>query len=46
VEPVCDALFLHYYLKATFATVVNQKFLYLSIFESLGQTIKVPPAPP
>jgi hypothetical protein len=42
VEPLFDAFFLHYYLKATFATVSNQKFTYLAIFKRLGKTIKVP----
>jgi hypothetical protein len=41
VEPLFDAFFLHYYLKATFATVTNQKFTYLAIFKRLGKTIKV-----
>lgn len=40
VEPLFDAFFLHYYLKATFATVSNQKFTYLAIFKRLGKTIK------
>lgn len=42
MEPLFDAFFLHYYLKATFATVSNQKFTYLAIFKRLGKTIKVP----
>lgn len=41
LEPIFDAFFVNYYLKAILGIVSKHKFLYLAIYESLCQLIKV-----